>query len=92
MMRSDWGDATPRQPTGVSGADRVAPRGPRASVAGWRRVVALALVTVAGTVVTACTAHHEALTHPCPTVTGRGVIALAKVGLSADELKAQEKC
>jgi hypothetical protein len=45
-----------------------------------------------GAIATACTPHHEALTHACPTVVGRGVVALAKVGLSADELRLQEKC
>jgi hypothetical protein len=56
------------------------------------RLVVAALAVAAGAVATACTPHHEALSHPCPTVLGRGVIALAKVGLSGDELKLQEKC
>jgi hypothetical protein len=57
-----------------------------------QRLVVAALAVAAGAVATACTPHDEALSHPCPTVLGRGVIALAKVGLSGDELKLQEKC
>jgi hypothetical protein len=56
------------------------------------RLVLVALVIATVAAATACTPHHEALTHPCPTESGRGVIALAKVGLSGDELKLQEKC
>jgi hypothetical protein len=56
-----------------------------------RLVIALAVVLAAATA-TACTAHHEALTRACPTVAGRGVVALEKLGLSAEELKVQEKC
>jgi hypothetical protein len=56
------------------------------------RFVVLALVITASAAATACTPHHEAVTHPCPTIAGRGVIALAKVGLAPQELKLQEKC
>jgi hypothetical protein len=56
------------------------------------RLVLAALLIGVGAVASACTAHHEALTHPCPTIAGRGAIALAKVGLAPQELKVQEKC
>jgi hypothetical protein len=52
----------------------------------------VALALAAGAVATACTPHHEALMNPCPTIAGRGVIALAKIGLSPAELKLQQKC
>jgi hypothetical protein len=72
--------------------NREALQGVRARVPGRQRLVLAALTLVAGVTAAACTAHHEALIHPCPTVAGRGVVALAKVGLSSDELKVQEKC
>jgi hypothetical protein len=59
---------------------------------GRQRLFLVGLALLAASTATACSAHHEALTHPCPTVAGRGVVALAKVGLSSDELKVQEKC
>jgi hypothetical protein len=61
-------------------------------VVGRPRLVRVALVLGAAAVASACTPHHEALTHPCPTIAGRGAIALAKVGLAPQELKAQEQC
>jgi hypothetical protein len=51
-------------------------------------VAALALFV--GT--TACTTHHVALTRACPTIVGRGVTALPKIGLAPAELKVQQKC
>jgi hypothetical protein len=52
----------------------------------------VALALVAGALATACTPHHEALVNPCRPLPGRGVVALAKVGLSGDELEMHEKC
>jgi hypothetical protein len=72
--------------------NRVALHDVRAGLPGRPRLFLAGVALVAGLTVTACAAHHEALTHPCPTVTGRGVVALAKVGLSSKELKVQEKC
>jgi len=53
-------------------------------------VLALAIQGV--TTTAACTQHQEPLTHACPTVVGRGVVALAKLGLAGTELEVQEKC
>ena len=44
------------------------------------------------TVTAACTPHTVAVKHPCPDLSVRGAVALAKIGLTPDELKAQPHC
>lgn len=68
----------------------------------WRALTAVlgsaALVSIAAT---GCSTHDVAVSRPCPAVTkggkaiaieNRGAIALAKIGLTPDGLKAQVKC
>jgi hypothetical protein len=62
---------------------------------GWsgpRRMLVSALVVLSATVVAGCTSHAVAVKHPCPDLSVRGAIALAKIGLTPKELKLQEKC
>jgi hypothetical protein len=64
----------------------------RARVLRRPRFVLAALAIAVAAVATSCTTHHEALTNPCPTVLGRGAIAMEKLGLTPAELKLQQKC
>jgi hypothetical protein len=50
-------------------------------------VVALVTATVAG-----CTTHTESVQNPCPELSRRGAIAMAKLGLTPQELKQQGRC
>jgi hypothetical protein len=62
-------------------------RGPRP-----RRMLVTALFVLSTAAVAACTPHTVAAKHPCPDLSVRGAIALAKLGLTPEELKLQEKC
>jgi hypothetical protein len=53
-------------------------------------VAGLLVVAAVGT--TACSTHEEPLTRACPTVVGRGVVGMPKIGLSAEELEIQQDC
>ena len=64
----------------------------RRSVGLLRAVIVSAVLALLLALVAGCSTHDEPLTRACPTVAGRGVAALPKLGLSADELKVQEKC
>jgi hypothetical protein len=57
-----------------------------------RRAIMAGVVILTAALTGACAAHREPLTNPCPTLVGRGAVALAKLGLSSKELKLQEKC
>jgi hypothetical protein len=57
-----------------------------------RRLLAAGGVALAAVVVAGCTTHSESVQNPCSELSPRGAIALAKLGLTPDELKQQEKC
>lgn len=68
---------------------------------GTRTALLMCLLAMPTTIATGCSTHREAVSHPCTTVTkggkviaveNRGAIAMAKVGLTPNSLKAQEKC
>jgi hypothetical protein len=57
-----------------------------------RRLGVVALVLALGAGAAACSTHRVSVMHPCPTIAGRGVVGLPKLGLAAEELKIQQKC
>jgi hypothetical protein len=52
----------------------------------------LALVVLSMTAAAGCTTHSVAQQNPCTAVSIRGAIGVAKLGLTAEELKLQQKC
>ena len=59
---------------------------------GLRNLVLAGSVLLGSTVVAVCTPHDVGVKHPCPDLSIRGAVALAKLGLTADVLKAQQHC
>lgn len=59
---------------------------------GARRLLAVVVVALTTTTVAGCTTHSESVQNPCPELSRRGAIAIAKLGLTPQELKQQEKC
>jgi hypothetical protein len=57
-----------------------------------RNLVIAGSVLLGSSVVAACTPHEVGVKHPCPDLSIRGAVALAKLGLTPDELKAQQHC
>ena len=57
-----------------------------------RNLVIAGSVLLGSTAVAACTPHDVGVKHPCPDLSIRGAVALAKLGLTPDELKAQQHC
>ena len=55
-------------------------------------MVVAAVIVLGTTVTAACTPHTVAQKHPCPDLSVRGAVALAKLGLTPKELKAQAHC
>ena len=55
-------------------------------------IITFGVLVLSAAGATACSTHREPLTHACPTVVGRGVVGLPKLGLSPDELKTQLDC
>ena len=59
---------------------------------GPRTMLVAACLVLGTTMTAACTPHTVAQKHPCPDLSLRGAVALAKLGLTPKELKAQEHC
>jgi hypothetical protein len=57
-----------------------------------RNLVIAGSVLLGSTVAAACTPHDVGVKHPCPDLSVRGAVALAKLGLTPDELKGQQHC
>ena len=57
-----------------------------------RNLVLAGSVLLGSSVVAACNPHEVGVKHPCPDLSIRGAVALAKLGLTPDELKAQQHC
>jgi hypothetical protein len=57
-----------------------------------RRLRIAGIVVLSATVITACTPHTITVKHPCPDLSVRGAIALAKIGLTPELLKEQQHC
>jgi len=67
-------------------------RHPRQRRSSGRRVLVAGLLVLGSAGLAACTPHKEAQTFPCHAVSPRGASELPKIGLTARELKAQQKC
>jgi hypothetical protein len=52
----------------------------------------IAAVALTALVAAGCSTHDEDVRNPCPELSGRGAVALAKLGLTPRELKEQAKC
>jgi hypothetical protein len=59
---------------------------------GFRRLLAAAVTALTVIAVAGCSTHTESVQNPCPEVSRRGAVALAKLGLTPQELKQQGKC
>jgi hypothetical protein len=57
-----------------------------------RGLLAVALIALTTTAVAGCSTHDESVQNPCPQLSRRGAVALAKLGLTPQELEQQEKC
>jgi hypothetical protein len=57
----------------------------------WVRKVG-AVAGLLAVVAAGCSPHEESVQNPCPELSPRGAIALAKIGLTPRELKEQQRC
>ena len=55
-----------------------------------RSLIAAAVLTAV--VAAGCSTHEEDVQNPCPELSRRGAVALAKLGLTPRELRDQVKC
>jgi hypothetical protein len=76
----------PDERTGMDHATRA----DRKSMTGRRLVVAAVALAVLATA--GCRPHDESVKNPCPELSPRGAVALAKLGLTPRELKEQARC
>jgi hypothetical protein len=56
------------------------------------RASLIAGIALTALVAAGCSTHDEDVRNPCPELSGRGAVALAKLGLTPRELKEQAEC